>query len=47
MGLIGEVSGVFDFFRTIYDFLPNAVKILILAAFGGFVLIAILRTVGR
>lgn len=47
MGLIGETAGVFAFLRGLYDFLPVAVKFLIVGSFGGVVFIAILRGIGR
>lgn len=47
MGLIGETAGVFAFLRGLYDFLPVAVKLLIVGSFGGMVFIAILRGIGR
>lgn len=47
MGLIGETAGVFSFLRDLYGFLPVAVRLLILTAFGGVVLIAIMRSIGR
>lgn len=43
MGLIGEVGGVFEFLRGVFDALPVAVQILISGAFGGIVYIAVLR----
>lgn len=47
MGLIGETVGVFNFLRGLYDFLPVAVKLLIVGSFGGVVFIAVLRGLGR
>ena len=47
MGLIGETVGVFNFLRVLYDFLPVAVKLLIVGSFGGVVFIAVLRGLGR
>lgn len=43
MGLIREVSGVFDFLRGVFDALPVAVQLLVSGAFGGIVYIAVLR----
>lgn len=45
MGLIGETAGVFEFLRNLYNFLPVAVKLLIVGAFGGTMFIAVLRSV--
>ena len=47
MGLIGATSGVFSFLRDLYGFLPVAVRLLILTSFGGVVLIAVMRSIGR
>lgn len=47
MGLIGEVAGVFDFLRGVYDAFPIAVKLLVTSAFGGVVYIAVLKSVKR
>ena len=47
MGLISEVSVVFDFLRDFFGCIPTAIQILVYSAFGGTVLIALLRTVGR
>lgn len=44
MGLIGAVSNVFLVFRTLYDCLPIAVKLLILGTFGLFLLFGIFHT---
>lgn len=43
MGLIGETAGVFAFFRSLYDMLPVAVKLLVVGSFGGMVFVAVLR----
>lgn len=47
MGLIGEVSGVFDFLRELYFLLPTAVRLLIMSAFGGVLYIAVLKSIRR
>lgn len=47
MGLIGEVSGVFEFIRGVYDCFPTAVKLLIWSAFGGMVYLAVLKSIRR
>ena len=47
MGLIGEVSGVFDFLRGVYDCFPTAVKLLITSAFGGMIYISVLKSIRR
>ena len=44
MGLIGETAAVFDFLRGVYDALPNAIQMLVLAAFGGMIYIAVLNS---
>lgn len=43
-GLLVEVAGVFEFLRGCYDALPNAIKILIFASFGGMVYIGVLKS---
>ena len=47
MGLIAEISGVFDFLRNVFDCLPIAVKLLVYAAFGGVIYLGIIRGLGR
>lgn len=47
MGLIGEVTGVFDFFQKCFYAFPNAVRMLIIGAFGLLVLIAVMRSFWR
>lgn len=43
-GLVSQVSGVFEFFRGVYDAFPVAVKLLITSTFGGMVYIAVMRS---
>lgn len=45
--LIAEVSGVFAFLRDVWTAIPVAIQILIYAAFGGVVYIAVLRSLWR
>lgn len=45
MGLISEVSAVFDFIRGVYDCFPTAVKLLVTSAFGGMLYIAVLKSI--
>lgn len=45
MGLIGATSEVFDFFHSVYDLLPVAVRLLIVGVFGSVVFISILRSI--
>lgn len=47
MGLINEVTEVFDYLRFVYDALPIAVRLLITGTFGVLVLIAVLRGMWR
>lgn len=47
MGLISECSAVFAFLRDFFSCLPNAIQILVYAAFGGAVYICLLRSLGR
>ena len=47
MGLIMEVTEVFDYLRSVYDAFPVAIRLLILSVFGGLVLIAVLRGLWR
>lgn len=47
MGLIGEVSGVFDFLRELFFLLPTAIRLLVMSAFGGVIYIAVLRSIRR
>ena len=47
MGLFGESASVFEFLRSVYDAFPVAIKLLTLASFGGVILIAIMRGIGR
>lgn len=47
MGLINEVSGVFDFLRGFYECLPVAVRLLIMASFGGFIFLGVLNSFRR
>ena len=42
--LVYECRGVFDFLVVLYAAFPYAIKILILASFGGVLLIAVLRS---
>ncbi len=46
MGLIGAVSEVFSFFTSIYNFMPTAVKILLVATLGLFLLFGLFRFLG-
>lgn len=46
MGLIGAVSDVFSFFTSIYDCLPTAVKMLLVATLGLFFLFGLFRFLG-
>lgn len=43
MGLIAEVGGVFSFLRESLLVLPTAIRLLLLAAFGGTVYIAVMN----
>ena len=43
MGLIAETAGVFAFLRGVYDALPVAIQLLILASFGGTIYIAVIN----
>ena len=47
MGLIMEVTEVFDYLRFVYDALPVALRLLITGSFGTLVLIAVLRGLWR
>lgn len=47
MGLIGEVSGVFEFIRQVFYLLPTAVRSLAISAFGGMIFIAVLKSIRR
>lgn len=47
MGLVAECAGVFQFLGDCFDALPNAVKMLAVAAFGGTVFIAVARSIRR
>lgn len=43
MGLIADVSGVFEFLRSFFDTLPVAIRLLVSATFGGMIYIAVIR----
>lgn len=47
MGLIGETAGVFSFLRQVFSALPVAVKLLVYAAFGGMIYLAVLKSIRR
>lgn len=47
MGLIGEVSEVFNVFQSILNNFPVAIRLLGVSAFGGVIYIAVLRSVRR
>ena len=47
MGLVMEVTAVFDFLRFVYDALPVALRLLITSTLGVLVLIAVLRGLWR
>lgn len=47
MGLIGEVSGVFQFLQNCFYAFPNAVRILVIGAFGLVVFVAIMNSFRR
>lgn len=47
MGLIGETASVFDFLREVFSVLPVAIRLLVYAAFGGMVFIAIAKSIRR
>lgn len=47
MGLITEVSEVFEFISQCFYALPNAVRMLIIGAFGLVVLIAVMLSFRR
>lgn len=47
MGLISEVSGFFGYMELLFYALPNAVRILIIGAFGLVVLIAVMNSFRR
>lgn len=43
MGLMAEVTGVFSFLHESFLVLPTAIRLLVLAAFGGTVYIAVMN----
>ena len=45
MGLIGATSDVFQFLSEVFTALPFAIQLLIYGAFGGVVLVALLRSI--
>lgn len=47
MGLVAECAGVFEFLGQCFDAMPNAVKMLAVAAFGGMVFIAVIKSIQR
>lgn len=47
MGLIGEVSEVFNTIQMILNSLPVAIRFLGVASFGGLLFLAVLRSVRR
>lgn len=47
MGLISEVTPVFDFFSNLFTLLPYAIRQLAFMAFGCFLFILVLRSIWR
>lgn len=47
MGLIADCAGVFAFLREVFVALPTAIQLLINAAFGGMLYIAVLKSIRR
>lgn len=47
MGLTDSMSVVFSFLRSCFEYLPNAVQLLVILSFGGMVFILILKGIGK
>lgn len=47
MGLVAECAGVFEFLGECFTALPNAIKMLATAVFGGMVFIAMIKLLLR
>lgn len=43
MGLIDEVSGFFQFINQMFNLMPNALKMIVVATIGIFIIMGILK----